>query len=146
VTGFTGAQPLGAWQGSEKVADELVAGQPGTCRHRRKSRGRRPSNPPLLLVQGSEEPGWLAIPLFDRFGNPADSRSPVALRPLLAKGLPLTSVTSASTDTDTMKAESSQIKQFKGAVRLRVFCRPVNHVLDAPPELAPRWFGRPSSE
>jgi hypothetical protein len=68
------------------------------------------------------------------------------LRPLLAKGLPLSSVTSAGTDTNTMKAASSQSKQFKGAVQLRVFGPPLTICSIVPPELAPRWFGRPSSK
>ena len=68
------------------------------------------------------------------------------MRPLLAKGLPLSSVTSVGTDTNTMKAASSQSKQFKGAVQLRVFGPPLTICSIVPPELAPRWFGRPSSK
>jgi hypothetical protein len=37
------------------------------------------------------------VPLV-RFGNPANSESPVALRPLLAKGLPLSSATNSGTE------------------------------------------------
>ena len=61
------------------------------------------------------------------------------MRPPLAKGLPLSSVTSADTDTNTMKVASFQSKQFRGAVQLRVFYQPVHAVFDDASEQPPTY-------
>ena len=50
-----------------------------------------PAFPPARSVQSGSLLGRgisARGPLLVRFGNPANSKSPVALRPLLAKGLP----------------------------------------------------------